>query len=229
MMIRQEAVMLDMDAHANAKLPQRVAAELDWDPKVDSRDITVAADGGAVALRGTVSSLRKIRDAEQAARRVHGVTSVSSHLTVRPVFSGRAQDGEILTAVLQALMLNSTIPATVTANVEDGVVYLAGAATWHWQRDEAERVSAAVAGVLRTTNEIKLTPVPADTDLQKAIMAALRRHALLTHDVSVDVPISGVVILSGTVTTWAEHDEAVNAGWSARGVARVYDRIAVIR
>jgi len=221
--------MLDMDAHASGMLRGKVAAELDWDPKVDSRDITVAADAGAVALRGTVCSLRDVRDAEHAARRVHGVTSVSNHLTVRASCQGRAEDSEIRTAVLYALMLNSRIPATVTATVENGVVYLAGAATWHWQRDEAERVCEAVAGVLGTTNQIRLTPVSADTDGQRAIMAALRRHApLAAHDVSVDVPFSGVVILSGTVTTWAEHDEAVNAGWSARGVGRVYDRIVVI-
>ena len=109
------------------------------------------------------------------------------------------------------------------------MVSLTGAATWHWQREEAERVCAAVAGVLGTTNQIKLAPLPADTDVQKAVMAALSRQALLTtHEVSVDAPICGVVILSGTVTTWAEHDEAVNAGWSAPDVARVYDRIAVI-
>lgn len=222
--------MLDMDAHASANLQEKVAAELDWDPKVDSRDITVAADGGAVDLSGTVGSLRKARDAEQAARRVHGVASVRNRLTVRPLCSGFLEDGEVRAAVLQALMLNSAIPATVTANVQNGVVYLTGAATWHWQRNEAEHVCAAVAGVLRISNEIKLAPVPADTDVQKTIMAALGRCALLSaHDVSVDVPLSGVVILSGTVTTWAEHDEAVNAGWSARGVTRVYDRIIVIR
>lgn len=222
--------MLDMDAQVSAMLRGRVTAELDWDPKVDSRDIMVAADRGAVALCGTVSSLRAARDAEHAARRVYGVTSVSSHLTVRPAFSGPAEDSDVRAAVLHALMLNSTIPATVAATVENGVVCLTGAVTWNWQREEAERLCEAVAGVLGTINEIKLTPVPDNTDVQKAIMESLRRHALLaTHEVSVDVPASGVVILFGTVTTWAEHDEAINTGWSARGVTRVHDRIAVIR
>jgi osmotically-inducible protein OsmY len=86
-----------------------------------------------------------------------------------------------------------------------------------------------VAGVHGVVNDIVLVPVPTDTDIQRTVMAALRRHALLlVHDLSVDVLSSGVVILSGTVISWAEHDQAVTAGWSARGVARVDDRIAVI-
>jgi osmotically-inducible protein OsmY len=39
---------------------------------------------------------------------------------------------------------------------------------------------------------------------------------------------SGVlVILSGTVSSWAAHDHAVDAAWSAPGVTQVEDRIAV--
>jgi osmotically-inducible protein OsmY len=57
----------------------------------------------------------------------------------------------------------------------------------------------------------------------------LRRNApLALHDLSVNVLSCGIVTMSGTVTTWAEHDEAVAAGWSARGVARVDDRIVVM-
>src|ERR1700759_1463214 len=45
----------------NDELRLDVAAELSWDPKVDSRQIAVSADGGAVTLRGTVGSLREKR------------------------------------------------------------------------------------------------------------------------------------------------------------------------
>jgi len=220
--------MLGSNAQAGSAVRASVAAELDWDPKLDSRGITVTADGGTVALRGTVGSLRQVRDARHAARRVRGVTSVRNHLTVQPWISGHAEDREVHTAAMYALMLNSDIPATVAATVEDGVVHLTGTATWRWQRDEAEGACVAVAGVLGVDNDIELIPEPADTDVQQAIMAAFRRNASLTfHELSVDVLPSGVVILSGTVTSCAEHDEAVTAGWSARGVVRVDDRIVV--
>lgn len=221
--------MLNSNGHASSIVQASVVAELDWDPQLDSRDITVTADGGTVALTGIVSSLRQVREALHATRRVYGVTSVRNHLRVRPVTSGHAEDRAVRTAVLCALMLNSAIPATVGATVAAGVVRLTGTATWHWQRDEAEGTCAAVAGVLGVIDDIELIPEPRDIDIQQAIMDAFRRNAPLTfHDLSVDVLGSGVVILSGTVTSWAEHDEAVTAGWSARGVIRVDDRIVVM-
>jgi len=221
--------MLDNNAHTGANVQASVASELDWDPKVDSSDIAVTANGGAVTLRGTVSSLRQLREAQQATRRVFGVTSVSNYLQVRSVHSGYAEDREVRTAVLQALMLNSAVPGTVSADVANSVVCLTGTATWHWQREEAECTCAAVAGVLAITDEIELVPAPADSSIQQAIIAAFRRSAHpAIHDLSVDVLGSGVAILSGTLTSWAEHDEAVAAAWSARGVARVDDRIMVI-
>lgn len=220
--------MLD-NAHSGSELQASVAAELDWDPKLDIQDISVITDGGAVTLSGTVTSLWHVREALNAAQRVKGVTSVSNRLTVRPVMAGQAEDREVSTAVQQALMLNSAIPDTVNAQVRNGVVRLTGTTTWHWQREEAEHGCAAVAGVLAIANDVKLVPAPVDHDMQQSTMAALRRSAPLSlQDLSVDALDSGVVILSGIVTTWAEHDEAVAAAWSARGVDRVCDRIEVM-
>lgn len=217
------------NARSSAQVRSRVAAELDWDPKVESADIMVSAEGGAVTLRGTVSSLRQVREVSNAAQRLYGVTSVRNRVTVRPVNRGHIEDCEVRTAVLHALMLHHTIPATITAEVEHGIVRLTGTATWHWERAEAERLCAEMAGVLGVTVDIDLIPAPADGEIQRAIMAAFRRSARLAlDDLSVDVPLAGVVVLSGTVTSWAEHDEAVNVGWSAPGVAKVDDRITVM-
>jgi osmotically-inducible protein OsmY len=224
---RQEAAVLN-DAHSGAEVRASVVAELDWDPRLDSQDISVTAEGGAVTLRGTVGSLRQVRQARHAAQRVHGVTSVSNQLTVLPMTAGHRDDHEVGTAVLRALMFNSTIPATVNAEAHNGVVRLTGSVSWHWQREEAEQACASVAGVLGIADHIKLIPAPTGTDIQEAIMAAFRRNAPLSlDDLSVDVAGVGVVILSGTVNTWAEHDEAIATAWSAPGVAQVDDRVAV--
>src|SRR5262249_8418218 len=85
MALKLEVVMLDNNAHPSASVQARVATELDWDPKVDNSDIAVTAHGGAVTLRGTVSSLRQVREAQHATRRVFGVTSVSNYLQVRSI------------------------------------------------------------------------------------------------------------------------------------------------
>lgn len=224
---KQEAAMME-NPRSSAQVRSRVAAELEWDPKIDGADITVHADGGAVRLAGTVRCLPQVREATSAAQRVYGVTSVSNHLTVRPLRAGHQEDYELRTAVLHVLMCNATIPPTINVEVDHGVVRLTGTATWHWQRDEAECACGAVPGVLGLADHIELVPAHSDADIQQAILAAWRRNARLCLDgLSVDVLDPGVVILSGIVTTWAEHDEAVTAGWSARGVAQVDDRIAV--
>jgi len=213
----------------NDRLRAQVAAELTWDPKVDAADITVSADGGMVALHGTVGSCRHKREAGNAARRVYGVTGVSNHLEVRIPDQDRRADADVRADVRQALALNCLIPATVQARVEAGIVTLSGAVAWQFQRDEAELACAAVPGVTGVDVAISLHPAAGDGDgIQQAISAAFRRSAWLGRfQVSVDCPLRGMVVLSGTVSCWADRDEAVAVAWSAPGITEVDDRIVV--
>jgi osmotically-inducible protein OsmY len=213
---------------ANDDLQLDVAAELSWDPKVDSQAIAVSADDGAVTLRGTVGSVREKREAGKAAARVYGVTEVSNELQVQMQHSSRRDDAELRGDVLQSLMLDSLIPMTVDAKVRDGFVTLTGAANWQYQRDEAEFLTASVPGVCGIKNDITLTSTPDGRDIKNDITDAFRRSAKLDADeLSVDTPSYGTVILAGAVSSWAEHNEAVAAAWSAPGVTEVDDRIVV--
>jgi osmotically-inducible protein OsmY len=55
----------------------------------------------------------------------------------------------------------------------------------------------------------------------------MERNAKLDADsVSVDSS-NGTITLHGTVSSWADHDEAVAAAWAAPGVTRVKDHILV--
>ena len=212
----------------NDDLQLDVAAELSWDPKVDSQAIAVSADGGAVTLRGTVGSFREKREAGKAAARVYGVTEVNNELQVRVLDSSRRDDADLRGDVLQALMLDSLVPMTVDAKVRDGVVTLTGTAQWQYQRDEAEFLTASVSGVSGIQNQIALTSAPDGRDIESDIGDAFRRSAKLDADeLSVDTTSYGTVILAGAVSSWVEHDEAVAAAWSAPGVTEVDDRIVV--
>jgi osmotically-inducible protein OsmY len=141
---------------ANGDLATSVSAELFWNPVVDSDAIAVGADDGRITLRGTVGSLREKREAEKAAQRVFGVVSVKSRLEVMRMADEERGDAVLRGAVLQALMLDGLVPATVDAQVEDGVVTLTGSAEWHFQRDEAERIASDVPGALDVLDEIEL-------------------------------------------------------------------------
>jgi osmotically-inducible protein OsmY len=212
----------------NDDLQQDVAAELSWDPRVDSQAIAVSAHAGAVTLRGTVGSLRHKREAGKAAARVYGVTEVSNELDVRIPDGSKRDDADLRGDVLQALMLDSLVPMTVDAKVRDGFVTLTGTADWQYQRDEAELLTASVPGVAGIDDDITLTSAPDGRDIMNDISAAFRRNARLDADeLSVDTPSYGTVILAGAVNSWAEHDEAVAAAWSAPGVTEVDDRILV--
>ena len=212
----------------NDDLQLDVAAELSWDPKLDSKAIAVSAADGAVTLRGTVASFREKREAGKAAARVYGVTEVSNELQVRMLDSSKRDDADLHGDVLQALMLDSFVPMTVDAKVRDGVVTLTGTAQWQYQRDEAEFLTASVPGVSGLKNDITLTSAPDGRDIRNDISDAFRRSARLDADeLSADTPSYGIVILAGAVSSWAEHDEAVAAAWSAPGVTEVDDRIVV--
>ena len=114
------------------------------------------------------------------------------------------------------------------ASVEAGLVTLSGVADWQFQRDEAELACAAVPGVTGVDVTISLHPAPGDGDIERAIIAAFRRNARLDRfEISVDSPRPGVVVLSGTVSSWAERDDAVAVAWYARA-SPVTDRIAVV-
>jgi len=142
--------------------------------------------------------------------------------------SSERDDTELRGDVLAALMLDCLIPMTVDARVRDGLVTLTGTADWHYQRDEAEFLTASVPGVLGIQNHITLTTAPAGHDIGPGIRSAFRRNSRLdASGLSVETVVGGTVILAGTVKSWAEHDEAIAAVWSAPGVTAVDDLIVV--
>jgi osmotically-inducible protein OsmY len=209
-------------------LRRNVAAELSWDPQVDSDAIEVSATSGLVTLRGIVTSLRLKRAGDRAAARVRGVTRVVNELRVQIPDKDRRDDEDLAGDVLEALMLDVSVPMTVDAQARDGLVTLTGTAQWHYQREAAEFRTANVPGVAGIDNAISLTRTPNARGAGDAIRAAFRRDAVLEADgLSVETSPDGLVILSGTVSSWAAHDRAVAAAWSAPSVTRVDDRISV--
>ena len=212
---------------SNDKLVGYVSDELFWDPKVDNEAIAVSADDGKVTLRGTVGSYREKLEAKKAAERVYGVKSVENKLEVNVLNGGKREDAELRGDVLQALMLDSLIPKTVDAKVDDGLVTLTGTADWQYQRDEAEFVSGNVFGVIAVIDEIGLKPSPSAADVKHSIKEAFKRNAKLDADELTVTTSNGTATIEGVVNSWAEHDQAVAAAWFSPGVNDVDDQIIV--
>lgn len=207
----------------------RVLEELRWDPKLDAAEIAVSASGGVVTLRGTVGTLGERREAERAARRVYGVHRVDNELTVRILDGHARDDAELRGTVLQALMLDGLVPNTIDATVEDGCVTLTGTATFDHERSEAEYVAANVPGVRSVEDRVRLTAAtPLAAEVERGIERALNRHARLRGKGLSVTAADGRVTVSGSVGSWAEHDQAIESVWASPGVREVEDRISVV-
>jgi len=213
---------------SNNELQRSVTEELTWDPKVDGNAIAVSTDEGVVTLRGTVGSLREKLEAKKDAERVYGVKHVRNELSVEILNDEKRNTADLRGDILHALTLNTLVPATIDANVDDGFVTLTGTANWQYQREEAESVASNVPGVVSVTDEVRLVaPGASAHDVQHSIKKAMERNAKLdAESVSVESE-NGTVTLRGTVSSWADHDEAVDAAWAAPGVTRVKDHILV--
>jgi osmotically-inducible protein OsmY len=210
------------------ELQDWVRDELFWDPKVDSAAIAVSASDGKVTLRGTVGSFREKREAQKAAERVYGVTSVHNELDVRILDKHGRQDADLRGAVLQAMALDGLIPKSVDAKADSGLVTLTGTAAWQYQREEAEFVVGNVPGVVDVDNQITLTsPQPKAGDVKQSIERAFQRNAKLDAEGLSVKTYGNTVLLSGAVSSWDERDAAVAAAWAAPGVAAVKDQIVV--
>ena len=209
-------------------LRHHVSAELTLDPQVESEAIEVSATSGTVTLSGTVTSLRLKWAGGKAAARVRGVTWVANELRVQILDKDLPNDEDLRGDVLEALMLDGSVPMTVDAQARDGLVTLTGTAQWHYQREAAEIRTASVPGVANIDNGITLTQTPDARDAADAISGAFRRNAALEADgLSIEAFSDGLVILSGRVSCWAAHDHALAAVWSAPGVTQVDDRISI--
>lgn len=111
--------------------------------------------------------------------------------------------------------------------VRDGWATLEGEAESGYQKARAEAAVRSVSSVKGVINTLPLKPEATPTEIKRKVEEALKQHAALDAD-NIEVEAAdGEVILTGTVHSWFEREEAERAAWQARGVKKVNDRIAV--
>jgi osmotically-inducible protein OsmY len=206
---------------------EAVKNELAWSPKVDADRIAVSVTDGAVTLTGQVGSYLEKWEANRIAKRVYGVTGVANDLEID--YSGAStQDTDLLQRALQALEWNLEVPSgAVRPTVSNGWVTLTGNVAWNFQREAAESSIRNLSGVIGVTDEITLKIQPTPKDVSKRISDALSRNAQLdARRISVKTDGS-TAVLDGSVSSWAERDEAETAAWSAPGVNVVKNNLQV--
>ena len=190
-------------------LKNAIVAELAWTPNVNGTHIGVAVLDGAVTLSGEVDSYPEKRQAEMAAQRVRGVTSIAEDITVRSTW-GEVNDTDIAREASEALQRAVDVPTgSVKAAVRDHVIDLTGTVAWQFEREAAIRSVRYLKGVKSVYNTIMVRPhlpVPVSaTEIKNSINGALVRHAQAeTKHTKVIADAHGAVTLEGTVGSWSE-------------------------
>jgi osmotically-inducible protein OsmY len=210
------------------QIQKDVLSELKYDPRLEPSEIGVAAKNGVVTLTGWVDSYTKRWAAEEAAHRVRGVKAVANDVEVRLPSSSERTDADIAAAAVRALEWDAFLsPEKIDVTVSKGWVTLKGEVEWQFQRQDAERVVRRLTGVKGVTNLISIKPRLSPTELKRKIEQALVRTAE-TDAQKIHVDVQGSkVILTGTVRSWMEKEEAERSAWSAAGVTSVDNRITL--
>lgn len=210
-------------------LRKDVLDELEWDPSIDARTIGVAVEDGIIALTGHVASYADKTNADKIVKRVHRVQGVANDLEVKPPTSYERDDVDIARSAVNALEWNAAVPKDrIKVSVTKGWVTLEGEVDWYYQKRAAEDAVGLLAGVRGVADKVTVKARQAKVeDVKEKIEAALKRNAEVDAK-HIAIQASGSsVTLSGTVRSWVERQDAVNAAWSAPGVTSVLDQIRI--
>lgn len=213
---------------SDSQIQQNVVAELRWDPSVSLAEIGVAVKDGVATLSGAVDSFAKKYAAIHAAERVAGVKAIAEELKVLLPSDLKRTDTEIAHAAVNALSWDIEVPDDkIKVRVDEGWVWLEGEVEWQYQKGAAERAVRYLTGVKGVTNSIRIKARAFAPEVRKRIEDALKRNAELdAKRISVETS-DGTVTLRGTVRSWTERADAERAAWSAPGVTKVDDQLAI--
>jgi osmotically-inducible protein OsmY len=213
--------------HTDRELQEQVMTALGWEPDIDLAHIGVSVNKGVVTLEGVVATLVEKAAAEDAARHVDGVRAVANDLEVSPCLAPRRRDPALAEAVADALGQRGDLPLdAIQATIDAGRVVLTGAVTWESQRAAAE-LAVQLPGVRSVTNEIIVKPQASVEDVKGRIERAFHANADIdAQNVRVEIR-GGAVVLTGTVRSESEREQAEHAVWSAPGVTNLDDRLRV--
>ena len=195
------------------------------DPEIDG--------GNEAVLRECPSRRRRwLADDSGSPTDADGSQQHAGHRRSRqPAITGRP-DADVRRDVLRALLLDSFVPLSVDAQVNDGVVTLTGTVSSERERKDATYLAGCVPGVIGVLDHFAWRPrFPRGDDGQAArdaVAAALASTAKADlRDLTVDTSGWGTVVLSGVVQSRSDHDLAIATAMSVADVDTVDDCIQV--
>lgn len=213
------------------KILADVAEQLNWDARVESKDISIKVMNGNVDLEGEVPTMTGKSAATNDAEQVDGVASVANNLDIQiPQTKTIPADTQILENIRTSLSFNSDVESyKIDVNVDNGWATLEGTVEAYWEKISAEEEVLDINGVLGVSNNIAVVPTEdyLDEVIAENIVNALERNALVTAD-DIDVTVeNGIVTLEGVVKTFSIKKAVYDSALYTQGVVGVDNRIIV--
>jgi osmotically-inducible protein OsmY len=207
-------------------LRDAVVKELEGDPEVAAKHVSVVANDGAITLGGHVMRDHEKHVAVRAAERVPGVRAVADDIEVRPPSLHDLADDEIAEEIAHLRRWRSQIPDSVGVQVRGGRVILHGRVESAAERDSAERAVRQLADVRFVDNLIHVK-APTAADVERRVREAIIAMAdLNAHSIRVTVK-DDTVHLHGHLPSAAALRTALEAAETAPGVTSVANEIVV--
>jgi osmotically-inducible protein OsmY len=212
----------------DSQLQQKIIAELEWEPSVNSAHIGVMTNDGVVTLTGHVETFAEKYAAETAATRVKGVKAIAEEIEVQlPSIMNRGDD-EVAAAALHCLAWNTFVPAdALHLKVDKGWITIGGQVEWSYQKQAVEQELRQLVGVVGISNHITVKPTANAKDISDDIQDALARSWFYDPN-SIKVSAKGGdITLTGSVHSWQGRELAGSTAWSASGATHVENDITV--
>lgn len=212
----------------NEQLQRDVQDAIKWEPLLHAAEIGVICKDGVVTLTGTVNSYAKKSEAENAAKSIAGVKVVIEKIDVKfDSQRDKFDDTKIAADVLNAIEWNWKIPSNkVKVRVENGWITLDGELNWNFQREATKDAIKALPGVKGVTNNITIKPESRNMIEKHEVERALSRSWINSDDIAVEVD-GTKVILTGTVNSAYQRDEAGRIAWNTPGIWSVENQLEV--
>lgn len=212
----------------NEELQKDVQDAIKWQPLLHAAEIGVTVKDGVVTLLGKVDTYAKKLEAENAAKNVAGVKALVEDITIKFGTSWNKSDSDIATDALNVLKGNwQVISDKIKVKVENGWITLSGEQDWNYQKEAAKILVSNLFGVTGVTNNITFQSLSSNDIERRDVEAALGRNwSLCNQEIHVEVS-SHRVILTGTVNSLYQKDEAEKIAFNALGVWAVTNELEI--
>lgn len=232
-------------AVSEARLEGQIGTAILLNRHLNPFEISVDVEGDTAILTGTVDESIDKELAERVALNAKGIAKVDNQIKIDAETTGRArkdgdrdfgevlEDASITASVKSRLLWNDTTDGLdIEVDTVNGRVSLTGDATTQAEKDLASRLAMRTDGVRGVDNKIavKASTSPkvenADERVSDAWITAKVKSSLLMStnvdglDLSVETK-DGAVTLTGTASSTAERDLAVEIAKDIKGVKGV--------